>query len=76
MGFHFLHYGFFLTQGSNLGLPHYRQTLYHLSHQGSPNNLHSELPFERQVFLSLEAPTTVGIVWVSILELLILSSSC
>ena len=24
------------TQGSNLGLRHYRQTLYHLSHQGSP----------------------------------------
>ena len=26
--------GIFLIQGSNLGLPHYRQTLYHLSHQG------------------------------------------
>ena len=25
----------FPTQGSNLGLPHCRQTLYHLSHQGS-----------------------------------------
>ena len=25
----------FLTQGSNLDLPHYRQILYHLSHQGS-----------------------------------------
>ena len=25
-----------LTQGSNLGLPHRRQTLYPLSHQGSP----------------------------------------
>ena len=25
----------FLTQGSNPGLPHCRQTLYHLSHQGS-----------------------------------------
>ena len=29
--------GIFLTQGSNPGLPHYRQMLYHLSHQGSPN---------------------------------------
>ena len=29
--------GIFLTQGSNLGLLHCRQTLYHLSHQGSPN---------------------------------------
>ena len=26
--------GIFLTQGSNLGLPHCRQTLYPLSHQG------------------------------------------
>ena len=26
----------FLTQGSNSGLPHCRQTLYPLSHQGSP----------------------------------------
>ena len=28
--------GIFLTQESNLGLPHCRQTLYRLSHQGSP----------------------------------------
>ena len=28
--------GNFLTQGSNPGLPHCRQTLYRLSHQGSP----------------------------------------
>ena len=28
--------GIFPTQGSNLGLPHCRQTLYPLSHQGSP----------------------------------------
>ena len=28
--------GIFLTQGLNLGLLHCRQTLYHLSHQGSP----------------------------------------
>ena len=27
----------FLTQGSNLGLPHCRQILYHLSHQRSPS---------------------------------------
>ena len=32
---HFLLQGIFPTQGSNPGLPHYRQTLYHLSHQGS-----------------------------------------
>ena len=30
--------GIFLTQGLNPGLPHCRQTLYHLSHQGSPGS--------------------------------------
>ena len=34
--------GIFPTQGSNLGLPHYRHTLYCLSHQGSPKI--SEVP--------------------------------
>ena len=29
--------GRFPTQGSNTGLPHRRQILYQLSHQGSPN---------------------------------------
>ena len=33
---HFLLQGIFPTQGSNPGLPHCRQTLYPLSHQGSP----------------------------------------
>ena len=32
---HFLLQGIFPTQELNLGLPHCRQTLYHLSHQGS-----------------------------------------
>ena len=36
VGCHFLLQGNFPTQGSNPGLPHYRQTLYHLSHKGSP----------------------------------------
>ena len=35
MGCHFLPQRIFPTQGSNLGLPHCRQMLYHLSHQGS-----------------------------------------
>ena len=34
-GCHFLPQEIFLTQGLNPGLPHCRQTLYHLSHQGS-----------------------------------------
>ena len=36
-GCHLLLQGAFLTQGSNLGLLHCRQTLYHLSHQRSPS---------------------------------------
>ena len=36
MGYHSLLQGIFLTQGLNPGLPHCRQILYHLSHQGSP----------------------------------------
>ena len=35
MGCHFLLQGIFPTQESNPGLPHCRQTLYHLSHQGT-----------------------------------------
>ena len=38
VGCHFLLQGIFPTQGSNSGLPHCRQTLYRLSHQGSPEN--------------------------------------
>ena len=38
VGCHFLLQGIFPTQGSNPGLPHYRQTLYRLSHQGSLRN--------------------------------------
>ena len=37
MSCHFLLQGIFPTQGSNLGLPHCRQTLHRLSHQGSPS---------------------------------------
>ena len=35
VGCHFLLQEIFPTQGLNLGLPHCRQTLYCLSHQGS-----------------------------------------
>ena len=37
VGCHALLQGIFTTQGSNAGLPHCRQILYHLNHQGSPN---------------------------------------
>ena len=36
VGCHFLLQEILPTQGSNLGLLHYRQTLFHLSPQGSP----------------------------------------
>ena len=36
VGCNFLIQGIFLIQGSNLGLLHCRQTLYHLNHQGIP----------------------------------------
>ena len=36
VGYHFLLQGIFPTQGSNPGLPHCRQRLYPLSHQGGP----------------------------------------
>ena len=55
VGCHFLLQGIFLTQGSNPGLPHCRQMLYRLSHQGSPhltvNHIH--------VFSSLYLCTSV-----------------
>ena len=36
VGCHFLLQGIFLTQEWNPGLPHCKQSLYHLSHKGSP----------------------------------------
>ena len=36
VGCHFFLQGIFPTQGSSLHIPHWRQILYHLSHQGSP----------------------------------------
>ena len=39
-GCHFLLQGIFPTQGSNHSIPHCRQTLYHLSHQGSEGLLY------------------------------------
>ena len=39
VGCHALLPGIFPTQGSNLGVPHCRQILYQLSHQGSPRIL-------------------------------------
>ena len=38
MSRHSLLQGIFLTQGLNMGLLHCRQILYHLSHQGRPQD--------------------------------------
>jgi len=47
--YHALLQGIFPTQGSNLGILHCRQILYHLSHQGSPRILEwVGYPFSRE----------------------------
>ena len=51
VGCHFLLQGIFPTQGSNPGLQHCRQTLHHLSHQGSP-------PLKRNTAIQLIRKTT------------------
>ena len=51
VGCHFLFQGIFPTQGSNPGLQHCRQTLHHLSHQGSP-------PLKRNTAIQLIRKTT------------------
>ena len=43
VGCHFLLQGIFPSQGLNPGLPHCRQILYHLSHQGRPNFIYSSM---------------------------------
>ena len=48
---YFLLQGIFPTQGSNLGLLHCRQTLYCLSHQGSPNESESCLVLSSSLWL-------------------------
>ena len=49
VGCHFLLQGIFLTQGTSPGLPHFRQTLYHLSKQGCCSvNRHQNVNWERQ----------------------------
>ena len=50
MGCHFLLQRIFPTQGSNPGLPHCRQALYHRNHQGSPpkNEVKSKEPWQLQ----------------------------
>ena len=53
VGCHCLLQRIFPTQGSNVGLPHYRQMLYHLSHQGSPAEGKVNLKWSKQIHLPL-----------------------
>ena len=52
VGCHFLLQRIFLTQGSNLGLLHFRQFLYHLNHQGRPMWIYMSLIIWGNVFFS------------------------
>ena len=47
VGCHALLQGIFPSQGSNPGLPHFRQILYRLSHQGSPSKRDLKMKFEK-----------------------------
>ena len=52
VGCHALLQGIFPTQGLNPGLPHCRQVLYHLSHQGSPTKNYTKV-FDCRELVSL-----------------------
>ena len=51
VGCHPLLQGLFITQGSNTGLMHYQQILYHLSHQGSLISIYSATNILIHVFM-------------------------
>ena len=55
VGCHFLLQGIFWTQELNPSLPHCRQTLYHLSQQGSPMCY-----IYRALFLNYDTPQQVA----------------
>ena len=68
---HFLLQGIFPTQGLNPGLAHCRQTLYHLSHQGSPGikekkkkkaleHLNCKLHFKAKTVISTTSKATLA----------------
>ena len=59
---HSLLQGIFLTQRSKPGLLHCRETLYHLSHQGSPLLRDKRRGFERELSIRLRSPACA--VWI------------
>ena len=56
VGCHFLLQGIFPNQGSNPGLPHCRQTLYHLSHQGSHTNETTDKGLSSKIYKQIIQP--------------------
>ena len=69
VGCHLLLQGIFLTLGSNPGLPHCRQTLYCLSHQGSPNREAPGTPTQVPALLPCSCLSSVRLsrgFWVSL----------
>ena len=64
VGCHALLQGIFPIQGLNPGLPHYKQILYHLSHQGSPRILEwVAYPFSRGPSWPIVAGRVFLILW-------------
>ena len=64
VGCHFLLQGFFLTQGSNLALLHYRQTLYRLSHEGSLYGIHINLQNQFGFGKKMKADCSEWVSWI------------
>ena len=66
--------GFFLIQGLNLSLLHYRQILYHLSHQGSPLIL-ADLEIRTQPYLNNHLDCSEDLSFVGTILLLVTETS-
>ena len=61
VGSHSILQGIFPTQGSNLGLPHCRQILYHLSHQGNPKPC--GMAKRKKKIVAGEPPSSCELAW-------------
>ena len=73
VGCHALLQGIFPTQGSNAGLPHYRQILYLLSHKGSPICIYTILiSIKKKKKLKLQTSFIVANLYESLLHILLL----
>ena len=68
VGCHALLQGIFPTQGSNPGLLHCRQILYHLNYQGSPSSFYIYIVFHINFFQRDFRKLAWGIIWVPLYE--------